>query len=259
MSGIGWGEAGERLRRSTVQINCGRGSCGSGTIWQADGLIVTNSHVVSGGTPTVTMWDGRTASGRVACRDAARDLLSLRIPLSGLPSVSVRDSTTLKPGELLIAVGNPLGFVGALTTGSVQASGGDYVRADIRLAPGNSGGPLADASGHVVGINTMVFRGLGIAVASRSVETFLQHGPVKRLGVAVRPVESGRLLILEIEEGSAAERASLLPGDVLLENHGGLLKALASSGPVTLRFLRGGSPAVRQVVADLARQEAKAA
>src|SRR5258706_12605695 len=104
-----------------------------------------------------------------------RDLASLKIGATGLPAATPGDSSALRVGELVIAVGNPMGFIGALTTGVVHAlpNRKRWVAADVRLAPGNSGGPLADAQGCVIGINTMIAGGLALAVPSNVVAEFL--------------------------------------------------------------------------------------
>jgi serine protease Do len=145
-----FGEVAELLRRSTVQITVGRGSrgSGSGVIWNPEGLIVTNAHVAQGDRAHVELWDGRGFEAEVTARDACRDLAALRIHAQQLPAASPGDSTALRAGELVVAVGNPLGFIGALTTGVVHAVGPvrglgrqTWVQAAVRLAPGNSGGP----------------------------------------------------------------------------------------------------------------------
>src|SRR5208283_2286060 len=162
---MGIGEVGELLRRSTVYIRSSNGrrqSAGSGVIWASDGTLITNAHVLTGGAYSAELWDGRTLPVEVKSRDVTRDLAKLKLPATGLPPVSLRESPP-KPGELVVAVGNPLGFTGALTTGIVHAVGPrdglgrrPWVQAAIRLAPGNSGGPLADAAGKLVGINAMI-------------------------------------------------------------------------------------------------------
>src|SRR5258705_13171475 len=131
---------------------------------------------------------GITANSRQrSCLDSRRDLAALCIAASGLPAVSVADSSQIRPGELVIAIGNPLGFVGALSTGVIQAVGPlrgigsqQWVQAGVRLAPGNSGGPLADARGRVIGVNTTVAGGLALAI------------PDAWLGVTVHPVRVPR-------------------------------------------------------------------
>src|SRR5438105_12022005 len=198
MAVTGFGEIAENLRRSTVVIHArGRGS-GSGVISSSDGTIVTNAHVVRSAQVSLQLWDGREFDATVATRDPRRDLAVLRIDARNLPLALVADSSQVRPGELAIAIGNPLGFVGALTTGVIHAIGPlrglgsrTWVQADVRLAPGNSGGPLADAQGRVVGLNTMIVAGgLALAVPSNTVATFLKQGAGVSLGVTVRPVRT---------------------------------------------------------------------
>src|SRR5260370_16855334 len=150
MAITGLGEIAEKLRRSTVLLRGGHRGSGSGVIWNGDGLIVTNAHVARSSPACVQLCDGREFEATVTARDLHRDLASLRINASGLPAATPADSAQIRPGELVIAVGNPLGFVGALTTGVVHAVGPirgfgaqSCVQVGVRLAPGNSGGPLA--------------------------------------------------------------------------------------------------------------------
>jgi serine protease Do len=274
---LGFGEIAERLRRSTVHVSSGnardRGGA-SGVIWLADGLIVTNAHVARSTRPRVELWDGRDFEASVAAYDARRDLAALRIAADGLAPATAGDSSALRPGELAIAVGNPLGFAGAVSTGLIHSIGPlsgmgpqDWVRATARLAPGNSGGPLANAQGKVVGINTAIVNGLGLAVPSRDIAEFLRRGSRPRLGVALRPVAyDGRhwgLLILEVEKDGAAAAASLSVGDILvgagsrsLESMEGLHDAIDAAaapggGPLRLSFLRGDRTHVRQTVVQI--------
>ena len=199
---MGIGEVGELLRRSTVHIrnNNPRGEgAGSGVIWDAEGTIITNAHVLGKGTHLVELWDGRSFPAEVKAKDDQRDLAKLKLPAAGLPAAQFRNPPP-RAGELVIAVGNPLGFTGALTTGVVHASGPfaglgrrAWVQAAIRLAPGNSGGPLADAAGHVIGINTMIVSGgIALAIPSATVYEFMRMGAHPRLGVAVRAVRLSR-------------------------------------------------------------------
>ena len=278
-----FGEVAERLRRSTVQVNSGRmrGS-GSGVIWNPDGLIVTNAHVARGDHARVELWDGRIFEAEAVARDARRDLASLRIAARSLPAAIPGDSSALRPGELVVAVGNPLGFIGALTTGVVHALGPleglgrqAWVQAAVRLAPGNSGGPLADAQGRVIGLNTMIAAGgLALAVPSNVVAEFVRRGTSGvMLGVTVRPVavddrRSIALLVLEVSPGGAAEAASLLIGDLLLGANGkrfkttdDLLDAIESSsgGVLALQFVRGDRRTRREVAVRLPGRGAEAA
>lgn len=276
----GFGEIAERLRRSTVVVHSGGRGSGSGVIWSSDGLLVTNAHVVRGPRPAVQLWDGREFEASVESRDSWRDLAQLRIDAASLPAASAADSSELRPGELAIAIGNPMGFVGALATGVIHGVGPlrglgphSWVQAEVRLAPGNSGGPLADARGRVVGINTMVAGRLALAIPTNAVRDFLSAAPSDgRLGVTVHPAfipgaasrgKTFGLVILEIEPESPAGRASLLPGDILLGTEEkrfvgleDLSRALQGTGPRILRleFLRGDYQRVRRVAVQLGNQ-----
>jgi serine protease Do len=275
MAIAGFGDIAEQLRRSTVLIHSGGRGNGSGVIWSGEGLIVTNAHVVHGSNVCVQLWDGREFEAAVTARDPRRDLAALRISANSLPAASPADSSQLRPGELAIAIGNPLGFVGALTTGVIHAIGPlralgsqTWVQATVRLAPGNSGGPLADAQGHVIGVNTMVAGRLALAIPSNAVRDFLAAGPRSAwLGVSVHPVRLPRanghkfgLVLLEVEPGSPAAQASLMTGDILLgteerpfQSIDDLAKAMDGQGLRLLRleFLRGDYSRVRRVTARL--------
>jgi serine protease Do len=276
----GFGEIAEQLRRSTVLVSPGGRGNGSGVIWSADGVIVTNAHVARASQMRIQLWDGREFDAALVSRDTRRDLAELRIDAANLPAAAVADSSQVRPGELAIAIGNPLGFVGALTTGVIQAVGPlrlwgsePWVQADVRLAPGNSGGPLADARGRVIGINTMVAGRLALAVPSNAVSNFLAAGPIDAwLGVIVAPVQVPRpgsrskafgLVLLEVEPDGPAANASLLPGDILLGTDeksfaslDDLSTSLQGSGPRVLRlaFLRGDYERFRLVTVQLGAQ-----
>ena len=275
-----FGEIGESLRRSTVQVREGRQSGGSGVIWNSDGLIVTNAHVARSPRMTVELWDGRTFPVELRSRDGRRDLAALALLHGrGLAPATAGDSSRLRAGELVIAVGNPMGFTGALSTGVVHAMGPlnglgrrNWVQAAIRLAPGNSGGPLADALGRVVGINTMVVSGgLALAVPVNTVEQFLRSGPPVELGVTVQPVRlpSSRpgigLVVMEVASGSPAESASVRMGDVLIGANGhpfqspdDLSEAIEQSAgtAMSLEFMRGEANRKREVSVRLERKVA---
>jgi len=265
------------LRRSTVLIQSGGHGAGSGVIWSSDGVVVTNAHVVHGGRVNVQLWDGREFEAAISSRDPRRDLAQLRIDAANLPAASAGDSSELRPGEIAIAIGNPMGFVGALATGVIHAVGPlrglgsqSWVQADVRLAPGNSGGPLANAHGRVVGINTMVAGRLALAIPSNAVRDFLSAGPANAwLGVTLHPAAVPRsagagktfgLVVLEVEPDSPADLASLMPGDILLGAEDksfkaieDLARALQGSGPRVLRveFLRGDYSRIRRVAVQL--------
>ena len=275
MAVTGFGEIAEQLRRSTVLIDAGSCGNGSGVIWTSDGIIVTNAHVARSSALRVRLWDGRELSAEITSRDPRRDLALLHINGEDLPAARPADSSQVRPGELPIAIGNPMGFVGALTTGVIHAVGPlrglgtqSWVQASVRLAPGNSGGPLADAKGRVIGINTMVTGCLALAVPSNVVRQFLAAGASDGwLGVSVHPVRVPQpdgnrfgLVLLEVEPSSPAAQASLLPGDILLGAGDrafaaleDLLQVIEGSGPRVLRleFLRGDYGRVRRVTVQL--------
>ncbi len=281
------GRVAEALRQSTVQITSvgsrAQGN-GSGAV-VAPEQIVTNAHVVAGDRLTVESWEGKNIRATLIKLDRRRDLALLGVPgLNGTP-VTLGDSHLLRAGTPVFAVGNPLGFVGALSSGVVHRVGPmrfrgspgrdtDWICSDLRLAPGNSGGPLADYRGHVVGINTMIAAGgLAFAVSSRTLQGFLQRSAQPdTLGVTVRPVQfpdkrSG-LLILELARQGPAETASLLPGDILtaankraLESPEDLADAIeeTSTGLLELTFYRGRHDMPRCVAVRLASSRRAAA
>jgi serine protease Do len=164
------------LREITVRVNGAHGSHGSGVIWRPNGLIVTNAHVAGSQVHAVELFDGRKLEAWLVARDPARDLAALAVGAHSLPSASVRSTRTCRPGELVIAVGNPIDGEGAVSTGIFHRLSGKrpFLFADIRLAPGNSGGPLADAEGNVIGINSAIIDSLGCAVTSDAVQAFLR-------------------------------------------------------------------------------------
>lgn len=259
--GEGLAQTAEALRRTTVQVR-GRGpGSGSGVIWSADSTIITNAHVARGSQAEVELWDGRILTAEVTRRDEERDLAELHVQATNLPAAVIGDSDALRVGELVLAMGNPWGIVGALTTGIVHAATTDgskgraWVQADVRLAPGNSGGPLADAQGRVVGINSMIAGGLALAVPSNAVTRFLAGKPERpMLGVALRPVQVAAnqlgLLIFGVVPGSAAESAGIIMGDIITgiagqplktpEDFAAAMMVAAKGAPLHLDLLRGG-------------------
>lgn len=193
------------LSRSTVQVRSRRFGVGSGVIWHSSGLIITNNHVVRGPRAKVELSDGRVLDAVCTSRDPQRDLAALTVSAADLSAATIGDSDTLRVGELVLAVGNPLGHVGVLTTGIIHAIGPKdaltkWVQADVRLAPGNSGGPLADAQGRVIGINSAIAGGLALAVPSNAVERFLRLGSEERPYLGVTK-EQGRLPCLFLTRG----------------------------------------------------------
>jgi serine protease Do len=175
------GDLAERLRRVTVQVRAGARSTGAGVVWLRHGLVVTNAHVATGANLEVVLPDDRAVRARLVARDLERDLAALELPRNDHQPAVRADARGLRPGELVVAVGHPLGVAYAAALGLVHRAptGGRgpaaWLQADIRLAPGNSGGPLADAAGRVVGINAMIVGGLGFAVPTHVVEHFLNQ------------------------------------------------------------------------------------
>jgi len=284
MQSANFGDIAEKIRRSTVQVLSGSRralGAGSGVICAPGDVIVTNAHVVRESTARIELWDGRSFPAEVTSRDVRADLVMLKVNTADLPPLSWRSASSVRPGELAIAVGNPLGFLGALSTGVVHALGRvpgmgarTWVQAAIRLAPGNSGGPLADAKGRVIGINTAVVSGgLALAIPSDSVLSFLYHGARPALGISVRPVALNAsnkigLLVLEVVRGSLAENASLLIGDLLIAANTRSFQAAddlseaidESEGSILrLRFLRGDRRTEREVSIPLPKPEREAA
>ncbi|HEV7994334.1 MAG TPA: trypsin-like peptidase domain-containing protein [Gemmatimonadaceae bacterium] len=230
-----------RSRRSAPSGRSGSGAGqGAGIVWSPDGTIVTNAHVAAADSATITLSDGRVALARMVSRDARRDLAVLRIDAGSLGGPAMRAAvmgqpSALRTGEMVLALGHPLGVEHALTMGVVHAAPqpgrSPYVVADIRLAPGNSGGPLADASGRVVGVNSMIVGGLGVAISIDVVREMLAgSAPRPTLGVQLRPVRvripsgakesSVGLLVLALDPHGAAARAGIIQGDVLLGHAG---------------------------------------
>jgi S1-C subfamily serine protease len=227
------------------------GGTGSGVTVAPDGLILTNSHVVdSSSRATVTTVDGRSLDARVVGADPDTDLALVRIDSAvTLPVATLGDSKRLKRGQLVIAIGNPLGFESTVTTGVISALGrslrsssgrliDDVIQTDAALNPGNSGGPLVSSQGVVIGINTAVImgaQGICFAVASNTANFVLgelvRHGRVRRafIGVAAHQtaiprrlqVEAGLsqdvgVMIAGVEPGSPAQLAGLATGDIIL-------------------------------------------
>jgi S1-C subfamily serine protease len=245
----------ERVEAAVVRLDVKgderRGGTGSGVVVAPDGLVLTNSHVVGGGSRVqVTTLEGRRLDARVVGDDPDTDLALARIDASlTLPSATLGNSKLLKRGQLVIAIGNPLGFESTVTTGVVSALGrslrsrsgrliDDVIQTDAALNPGNSGGPLVSSHGEVVGINTAVImgaQGICFAVASNTAKFVLgelvRHGRVRRayIGIAAQHFSLSRrlrhaasltqesaVMIASVEAGSPAARAGLLAGDVLL-------------------------------------------
>ncbi|MEM9164977.1 MAG: HhoA/HhoB/HtrA family serine endopeptidase [Cyanobacteria bacterium P01_F01_bin.4] len=181
---------------------------GSGFITDADGIILTNAHVVEGAdTVTVTLKDGRELRGEVLGQDSLTDVAVVRVEASGLPTVPMGDSDALKPGEWAIAIGNPLGLDNTVTAGIISATGRtsaqirvpdkrvQFIQTDAAINPGNSGGPLLNERGEVIGMNTAIIggaQGLGFAIpikaAQELADELIANGRVDHayLGIQMR-------------------------------------------------------------------------
>jgi serine protease Do len=175
----------ERVRLSLVQLHNGRHGMGAGTVWQADGLIVTNAHVVRHRTLHATLSDGRTVPTQLVATDPDHDLAILRVAATGLTAITPAEPGTLQPGHWVLALGHPWGVAGAVTAGVVIGVGpspeaphsqGAWIHASVHLRPGHSGGPLVDVHSHVVGINTMMAGpDVGLAVPVSVVQGVLRR------------------------------------------------------------------------------------
>lgn len=226
-----------------------RGS-GSGFVMTPDGFVLTNSHVVHRASRIgVTLHDGQRVDAELIGEDPTTDIAVLRIDTPELEVASLGDSRTLKVGQLVIAIGNPYGFQSTVTAGVVSALGRslrsvtgrlieDVIQTDAALNPGNSGGPLVDSRGEVVGVNTAVIlpaQGICFAVGINTAKTvalqLLRHGRIRRgrLGVTGQNVSLTRrlvrlhgleqetgVLVLSVQEASPADQANVLPGDVIV-------------------------------------------
>jgi serine protease Do len=168
------GELAREVARSVVLVRGSMGSAGSGVIWDQPGLVITNHHVVPGPLAELTMAGGRRLRARVVRRAPALDLAALQVDSALADGMHVGDSDGLRVGDLVVAVGNPMGERNAPSLGILASAPGDVLRLSITLRPGNSGGALVNARGEVVGIPHMVTgNGLALAVSTRSVRQFL--------------------------------------------------------------------------------------
>ena len=169
----------DTLRGVTVEITDDGAALGCGVLWPR-GCIVTNAHVVRRTRVAVWRHGGGRLEARLVARDRALDLAVLALDRDDLPTATLAESGAARVGALVVAVGHPLGLRGALTTGIIHAiapiarGGAPWIHADLRLAPGNSGGPLADVSGAIIGINAMVVGGLALAVPVARVREFVR-------------------------------------------------------------------------------------
>lgn len=239
----------DRIGPSVVKID--GGGTGSGFVFAPDGLILTNSHVVSEAKKLhVTLPDGRELRADLVGHDPHTDLAVLRVSAPDLIAAPFGDSSTLRPGQMVIAIGNPFGFQHTVTAGVVSAIGRslrartvrlmeNLVQTDAALNPGNSGGPLVTSGAKVIGVNTAVIlggQGIAFAVpintARHVVTSLLRDGRVRRshLGVAGQDMPVPRRFVREyklpnergvrihaVTDGSPAHLAKLQPGDLIVD------------------------------------------
>ena len=261
----------------------GRGGTGSGVLYAPDGYVLTNSHVVQGAaTLAASLTDGQSFAAELVGDDPATDLAVLRLAGSGLPYAAFGSSAALRVGQLVAAIGNPLGFQATVTAGIVSALGrtlrsgagrliDSVIQTDAPLNPGNSGGPLVDGQGRVVGINTAMIGGaqgicfaIGIDTAVDVVSRLMRDGRVRRsrLGVAgqttpIDPRLAARLghrppsgvLVAEAQPSSPAERGGLRKGDLLLSFDGEVVRGVDDLHRL-LTAERAGKPCVVDVLRE---------
>lgn len=263
----------ELLRRSTVHIRSGKQSAqssGSGIVLTS-GQILTNAHVVASESVRVEEWDGSDRPAWVLRKDPRRDLALLSAPGLSAPAATLGTAACLRAGTPVFAVGNPLGFSGAVSAGVVfqaeagTTANGRWIYAGLRLAPGNSGGPLATYDGLVVGVNTMVAHGgIALAIPSTVVQRFLSASATNWLGATLRPVQTAPqgpgYMVVALEASGAAESASLMIGDILIGAGGRRFRSLediytaiedAPSGVLEVDFYRGVDRKPRRVAVRL--------
>jgi S1-C subfamily serine protease len=244
-------QAGDKTRSGESRERRGGGS---GFVFTPDGLILTNSHVVHDARRIeVTLADGRRMPASAIGDDPASDLAVVRVDEPGLSAAALGDSQQLRVGQLVVAIGNPYGFQSTVTAGVVSALGrslrsysgrliDDVIQTDAALNPGNSGGPLVDSAGRVVGVNTATILpaqgicfAIGINTAKFVASRLLRDGRIRRsyIGVSAQTVpvhrrvvrfydlakESGAL-VLSVEENSPAKRAGLRDGDIIVALEG---------------------------------------
>lgn len=227
---------------------------GSGFVFTPDGYALTNSHVVNGARTLKAIYrDGREVEAEVVGADPDTDIAIVRLPGKHREWAELGDSAALRQGQLVVAIGNPLGFDCTVTTGVISALGrslrsqsgrliDDVLQTDAPLNPGNSGGPLVTPDGKVIGINTAVIagaQGLCFAIASNTAQyvvgEILKYGKVRRsyLGLGAQTIElpqqlqrelkrkvTGGIRVAQMETGTPAAQAGLAPGDIILSFDG---------------------------------------
>jgi len=237
---------------------------GSGFIFRENGLVLTNHHVIEDADEIIVrLADRREFVAELVGSDPETDIAVLRIDAGGLPTLPFGQSEDLRPGEWVIAIGSPFQFEQSVTAGIVSAKGRTqaqqqyvpFIQSDVAINRGNSGGPLIDTDGQVVGINSWILSSSGgniglsfsipIETAARTVEQLLEFGRVSRgyLGVGIQGVDRERAnalgldrpvgaLVNRVEEGSAADRAGIEVGDVILEVDGREIEVFSDLPPI---------------------------
>jgi S1-C subfamily serine protease len=220
-----------------VQFRGGRGGNGSGFIFTTNGYILTNSHVVHGAARAfATLSDGRRFATEIVGDDLHSDVAVIRVTAEDLSPALLGNSQSIEPGQIAIAVGSPLGFQTTVTTGVISALGrslrsqsgrliDNVIQTDAALNPGNSGGPLVNSRGEVIGVNTAVIlgtQGICFAVPINTAKfvagELIRQGRIRRasLGIAGQDLRQHRgVMVLGVEEGSPAHRAGIQSGDIV--------------------------------------------
>jgi S1-C subfamily serine protease len=243
-----------------VRSRRGPSGVGSGVLYTPDGYLLTNSHVANGAAELrAALTDGREVPATLVGDDPETDIAVLRLAGSGFPYATFGSSSSLRVGQLVIAIGNPFGYQATVTAGIVSALGRSLrtrsgrlvesvIQTDAALNPGNSGGPLVDGSGRIVGINTAIAGGaqgicfaIGIDIASNVAATLMREGRVRRsrLRFAGQTImldrrivrglgrsASSAIMVLEVLADGPAQRAGMEKGDVLLEFDGAAIESL---------------------------------
>jgi serine protease Do len=174
------------LKQTVLEVRTRGSASGAGIIWGGAGLIITNAHCAPRGVELQVETQGRWRSAELLAYHPHHDLALLAAPGVSGPLLAFRDAESLRVGELVFAYGHPLGVRDAVAMGVINTIARDshnaprWIVADVRLAPGNSGGPLVDAEGSLVGVNSMVVNGLGLAIPASLVERFVERALSKR-------------------------------------------------------------------------------
>lgn len=280
----------ERLRPAVVNLRVGErrnGGSGSGVLFTPDGFLLTNAHVVGRfSAARIRLNDGQEIEGRIVGSDPWTDLAIVQAQGNKLPHAALGDSAKLRVGQLVVAIGSPFGFESTVTAGVVSALGrslrtitghlvDDVIQTDAALNPGNSGGPLVNVHGELVGINTFIitnsgqFAGAGFAIPSQMVkataEQIIKHGKVEHgyLGISMNDVtpdnaqffnlkDASGAIVAQVTPDSPASRGGLKQGDVIVQANGDkivnasalqvVVSEMTPGTPLKLTVMRNGNP-----------------